>query len=199
MTNEVSPYPTPTPPTSKTSILTGTSSVPSLTVSIQSWECFPSTLHPTDCAVPSVSFTVPENFLAMEWGLMVRAMLYTSSGDMLPVCWTEEGEGSRAVEGMDRRDNVEIEGVQQCAHKHSYNSKVGRTVKTYLSRSCRPVQCLWQETPMHDTANISTSGGGISHKTKTPVVECLTNVHFATWLLENYISSFLEMWRMQPN
>ena len=60
---------------------------------------------------------------------MVRAMLYTSSRDMLPVCWTEEVEGSRAVEGMDRRDNVEMDEKQH-AHLSMWWRVTATTVKS---------------------------------------------------------------------
>ena len=67
---------------------TGITMVPSLISSILSWGCDPSTVHPTDWAVPSISFTVPLRCLAMERERIVRAMSITWSIVMLPVCFT---------------------------------------------------------------------------------------------------------------
>ena len=44
----------------------GQSMVPSLMPSMTSWGSMPSTVQPTDWAVPSTSFMVPENSLAMD-------------------------------------------------------------------------------------------------------------------------------------
>merc|ERR1719490_635504 len=52
-----------------------------------SWGSIPSTVHPTDWAVPSTSFIVPENSLAMERGAITRAAAMMSSMEMLPLCW----------------------------------------------------------------------------------------------------------------
>ena len=61
---------------------------PSLTSSILSCGCDPSTVHPTDWHVPRISFTVPERYLDMERGRMVRAMSITWSMVILPLCLT---------------------------------------------------------------------------------------------------------------
>lgn len=45
--------------------------------SISAWtsrQSFPSTVHPTETQVPRISFTVPENSLAMDFSRMVRAI-----------------------------------------------------------------------------------------------------------------------------
>jgi len=65
----------------------GQSMVPSLMPSMTSWGSIPSTVQPTDWAVPSTSFIVPENSLAMERGAMTRAAAMMSSMEMLPLCW----------------------------------------------------------------------------------------------------------------
>merc|ERR1719415_290967 len=59
---------------------------PSLIPSITSWGSMPSTVHPTDWAVPRISFMQPENSLDMERGLMTRAASIMSSMVMLPLC-----------------------------------------------------------------------------------------------------------------
>ena len=56
-------------------------------------------------------------------------MLHTSSRDMLPVCWTVEREESRAIEGMDRRDYIEMEGKQH-AHLSMWWKVTATTVKS---------------------------------------------------------------------
>ena len=45
---------------------TGMSISPSLILSMMSWGGSPSTVHPTDCAVPSICFTVPVRLLEIE-------------------------------------------------------------------------------------------------------------------------------------
>merc|ERR1712066_486788 len=65
----------------------GQSMVPSLMPSMTSWGSIPSTVHPTDWAVPRTSFIVPENSLAMERGAITRAAAMMSSMEMLPLCW----------------------------------------------------------------------------------------------------------------
>merc|ERR1712018_349499 len=50
---------------------------------VRSW---PSTVQPTDWAVPRISFITPENSLDMDLGLIVLAALMTSSRLMLPLC-----------------------------------------------------------------------------------------------------------------
>ena len=66
----------------------GTSISPLLTASITSWGCWPSIVHPTLCAVPRISLTVPDNWRAILRGLIVRAMLITSSNVISPLCFT---------------------------------------------------------------------------------------------------------------
>ena len=61
---------------------------PSLTSSILSCGCDPSIVHPTDWHVPRISFTVPERYLDMDRGRMVRAMSITWSMVILPLCLT---------------------------------------------------------------------------------------------------------------
>jgi hypothetical protein len=51
----------------------GTSTDPSSIPSITSWGCLPSTVHPTDCAVPRISLTVPARFLARDLWAIFRA------------------------------------------------------------------------------------------------------------------------------
>ena len=46
----------------------------------------PSTVQPTDCAVPKISFTTPAKFLDIDLGRMVLAALKISSMVMLPLC-----------------------------------------------------------------------------------------------------------------
>merc|ERR1719420_1453875 len=46
----------------------------------------PSTVQPTDCAVPRISLMTPDSSLDMERGLMMRAASMTSSMLMLPLC-----------------------------------------------------------------------------------------------------------------
>merc|ERR1711955_10050 len=53
---------------------------------MMSWGARPSTVHPTDWAVPRISFMTPESSLDLERGLMVRAALMMSSIEMLPLC-----------------------------------------------------------------------------------------------------------------
>ena len=61
--------------------------VPSLMPSMTSWGSIPSTVQPTDWAVPRTSFIVPENSLAMDRGAITRAAAMMSSMVMLPLCW----------------------------------------------------------------------------------------------------------------
>ena len=68
--------------------LTGMVIEPSLTSSILSCGCDPSIVHPTDWHVPRISFTVPERYLDMDLGRMVRAMSITWSIVILPLCLT---------------------------------------------------------------------------------------------------------------
>ena len=68
--------------------LTGMVIEPSLTSSILSCGCDPSIVHPTDWHVPRISFTVPERYLDMDRGRMVRAMSITWSIVILPLCLT---------------------------------------------------------------------------------------------------------------
>lgn len=49
----------------------------------------PSTVHPTLCAVPKISRTVPLNSRAIDLGRIVRAMARMSSNVMLPLCLTK--------------------------------------------------------------------------------------------------------------
>merc|ERR1719470_747485 len=65
----------------------GQSMVPSLMPSITSWGSIPSTVQPTAWAVPSTSFMVPENSLAMDLGAIILAAAMMSSIVMLPLCW----------------------------------------------------------------------------------------------------------------
>ena len=44
------------------------------------------TLHPIEKAVPSTSLTVPTSFLAIDFDLMILAMLMTASRVMFPLC-----------------------------------------------------------------------------------------------------------------
>merc|ERR1712062_255662 len=46
----------------------------------------PSTVQPTDCAVPKVSLTTPDRFLDMDLGRMILAAPKISSMVMLPLC-----------------------------------------------------------------------------------------------------------------
>lgn len=69
-------------------ILTGIVRVPSLISSILSWGWESSTVQPTDCAVPRISFTVPDRLRAMERCLIVRAISITWSMVILPLCLT---------------------------------------------------------------------------------------------------------------
>ena len=66
----------------------GTSSSPALIWSMRSWGSEPSTVHPTDWAVPRISRIVPERSRAPDRGRIVRAQLMMSSMVMLPLCWT---------------------------------------------------------------------------------------------------------------
>merc|ERR1711972_414002 len=65
----------------------GQSMVPSLMPSMTSWGSMPSTVQPTDWAVPSTSFMVPENSLAIDLGAIILAAAIMSSMVMLPLCW----------------------------------------------------------------------------------------------------------------
>merc|ERR1719322_854589 len=66
--------------------LAGHSTSPLLMSSMMSWGARPSTVHPTDWAVPRISFMTPESSLDLERGLMMRAALMMSSMEMLPLC-----------------------------------------------------------------------------------------------------------------
>jgi len=64
----------------------GTSNSPAVILSITSCGCDPSTVHPTDWHVPSISFTVPAIVLAMLRGRIVLAMSIIASNVKLPLC-----------------------------------------------------------------------------------------------------------------
>merc|ERR1712126_240297 len=64
----------------------GHSTSPLLMSSMMSWGARPSTVHPTDWAVPRISFMTPENSFDMERGLMIRAAPMISSMEMFPLC-----------------------------------------------------------------------------------------------------------------
>lgn len=64
----------------------GTWSVPPLISSISSRGGLPSTVHPTDWHVPSISLTVPLRYFAIDLGLIDRAMETISSNDRFPLC-----------------------------------------------------------------------------------------------------------------
>ena len=68
----------------------GISAAPEFMSSITSCGGFPSTVHPTLCAVPRISLQVPESSRAIERGLITLAMLITSSMVMLPLCLTRK-------------------------------------------------------------------------------------------------------------
>ncbi|CAG9804428.1 unnamed protein product [Chironomus riparius] len=51
--------------------------------SITSCAARPSIVHPTLCAVPKTSLHVPESSRAIERGLITRAMLITSSNEII--------------------------------------------------------------------------------------------------------------------
>ena len=80
----------------------GTSSSPSWIWTIKSCGALPSTVQPTECAVPRISRMVPVRSRAPDRGLMVRAMLIMSSMVMLPLCWTKIwNESSFHLIGLD--------------------------------------------------------------------------------------------------
>ena len=58
--------------------------------SILSCGCAPSTVQPTDWQVPRISFTVPERYLDMDRGRMIRAVSITWSMEIFPLCLTGE-------------------------------------------------------------------------------------------------------------
>lgn len=60
----------------------------SLILSMISCGGCPSTVQPTDCAVPRISFTVPANLRAIDRGLMVLAISIIWSIVRLPLCLT---------------------------------------------------------------------------------------------------------------
>merc|ERR1712002_537534 len=64
----------------------GHSTDPSLIPSMTSWGSIPSTVQPTDWAVPRISFITPENSLAIDLGLITLAAPMISSMVMLPLC-----------------------------------------------------------------------------------------------------------------
>merc|ERR1719266_378468 len=64
----------------------GQSTVPSLIPSITSCGSCPSTVHPTDWAVPRISFMHPDNSFDMDLGRIILAALMISSIVMLPLC-----------------------------------------------------------------------------------------------------------------
>merc|ERR1711955_181539 len=53
---------------------------------MMSWGARPSTVHPTDWAVPRISFMQPENSRDMERGRITLAALMMSSMVILPLC-----------------------------------------------------------------------------------------------------------------
>ena len=73
-------------------LTSGTSISSLLILSMTSWGCMPSTVQPTDWAVPRISLTVPTNSRAMERSRMVRAIFRISSNVMLPLCLTFCGD-----------------------------------------------------------------------------------------------------------
>ena len=64
----------------------GHSMSPLLMSSMISWGARPSTVHPTDWAVPRISFMTPDNSFDLDLGLMILAALMMSSIEMLPLC-----------------------------------------------------------------------------------------------------------------
>ena len=64
----------------------GHSMSPLLMSSMISWGARPSTVHPTDWAVPRISFMTPDNSFDLDLGLMILAALMMSSMEMLPLC-----------------------------------------------------------------------------------------------------------------
>merc|ERR1719481_1425538 len=64
----------------------GHSTDPSLIPSMTSWGSIPSTVQPTDWAVPRISFITPENSLAIDLGLITLAAPMISSMVMSPLC-----------------------------------------------------------------------------------------------------------------
>ena len=64
----------------------GHSMSPLLMSSMISWGARPSTVHPTDWAVPRISFMTPDNSLDLDLGLIILAALIMSSMEMLPLC-----------------------------------------------------------------------------------------------------------------
>lgn len=65
---------------------------PSFISSMMSCGGRPSTVHPTLCAVPKISRTVPLNSRAIDLGRIVRAIAKISSKLMLPLCLTKVKE-----------------------------------------------------------------------------------------------------------
>ena len=63
-----------------------TSTEPSLIPSMTSWGSWPSTVQPTDWAVPRISLTTPARFFDMDLGLIILAAFKISSMVMLPLC-----------------------------------------------------------------------------------------------------------------
>merc|ERR1719495_1349459 len=53
---------------------------------MMSWGFMPSTVQPTDCAVPKISLTVPDSSRDMDRSLMMRAILTISSKFTFPLC-----------------------------------------------------------------------------------------------------------------
>merc|ERR1719204_2668843 len=64
----------------------GHSMSPLLMSSMISWGARPSTVHPTDWAVPRISFITPDNSFDLDLGLMILAALMMSSMEILPLC-----------------------------------------------------------------------------------------------------------------
>lgn len=64
----------------------GTCNSPALISSIRSRGGLPSTVHPTDWHVPSISFTVPLRYFDIDLGLIDRAIDTMSSNDKFPLC-----------------------------------------------------------------------------------------------------------------
>ena len=61
-----------------------------------SWGGSPSTVQPTDCAVPKISLTVPASLRAMDLGRMVFAISMICSRVKLPSCLTVNQNGKKA-------------------------------------------------------------------------------------------------------
>merc|ERR1719383_1600195 len=64
----------------------GHSTSPLLMSSMMSWGARPSMVHPTDWAVPKISFMTPDSSLDLDLGCITLAALMMSSMEMLPLC-----------------------------------------------------------------------------------------------------------------